>query len=188
VNNHIRDQDDTALFLLLSRSDSQQAFAELYDRYNRRILHYCERLLGNIDDGADAFQETWILFHQAGVSGSVVVDNVRGYLFTVARNACLMKIRALRVQSLSLDDLAVEPRCPTTSAPDTDLRDLLSHALEALDHCSREAYILHDIEGFSYEEISAITQQSINALRNRVWRARTHVRTYLAPHVGVNYE
>jgi RNA polymerase sigma-70 factor (ECF subfamily) len=187
VNPSIREQTDAALFTLLTSASSLQAFAELYERHNRRILHYCERLLGSVDDGADAFQETWIQFHQAGVSGSVVVDNVRGYLFTVARNACLMKLRSKRVQLIRLEDLAMEPHCPTTSSPDNEVRDLLSKALEVLDHGSREAYILHDIEGFSYEEISAITNTSVHALRNKVWRARTHVRTYLAPHVGVNH-
>lgn len=63
----------------------------------------------------------------------------------------------------------------------TELQELVDKALEFVEPIAREVYVLHDLEGFSYEEIEAITGLSRHALRNRVWRVRGHVRQSILP-------
>lgn len=172
---------DSDLFQCMAKEDMRQgAFEALYQRYHTRIYRYCERMLQDSDDAADAFQDAWIQIHAVGCRPRPAIENLRGYLFATARNVCLMKIRSAQSRVVLVDDLWLA-QSDDASMGLAELQELLNKALDVLDIEYREAYVLHEIEGFSYEEVSEITGASVHALRNRVWRTRTHVRTYLSP-------
>jgi RNA polymerase sigma-70 factor (ECF subfamily) len=169
---------DTELYLYLADKQSPMAFAELYNRYSRKILLYCQKIMIHQQDAEDAFQETWIQFHNAG-KNAVQVQNISGYLFRIARNCCLMKKRNSSPPVMEYMDIHANKQ--ENSYEYTELNQMLEKALDLLDHEYREAFVLHELEGFSYEEIAQITGSSIDALRNKVWRARKHIKTWLAP-------
>src|SRR5579871_3931815 len=72
---------------------SDRAFAELYRRHKAEIYTYCLRMVSRDRDlASDLFQEVFIrAYERAGQfrTGS----NVRGWLFTIARNLCLNALR-----------------------------------------------------------------------------------------------
>ena len=179
----LTEKTDEELFLLLRSRPEQQkdVFGEIYARYSRKVFLYCRKVLDRSNDVNDAFQETWMQFHATAMKKETIVHNVGGYLFRIARNACLAKKRAENQPIMSYED--IYPSSEENSLSANEINDLLRRALDVLDFEYREAYVLHELEGISYEDLSQITGDSVAALRNRVWRARKHVREFLAPHL-----
>lgn len=174
---------DEKLFVMLREQPEQQrdVFGELYARYSRKLFLYCRKVMDKNNDVHDVFQEIWVQFHTAAMKKETVVHNVGGYLFRIARNVCLSKRRASTTPVMSYEDIYADTG--SNGFDINEINDLLRRALEVLDFEYREAYVLHELEGFSYEDLSQITGETIAALRNRVWRARKHVREFLAPHL-----
>lgn len=174
---------DEHLFAEVSEPNGLEAFRTLYERYKVRIYSYCLHILASRDDADDAFQECWVNVHDRARSGSARVDNVRSYLFRSARNACLMHLRKIR-SNVTTEPVVEMPHLGYDPSRDLELQDLIQLGLSFLEPAAREAFILHDAEGFSYEEMAQLLGESVDTLRNRVWRARQQLRTILTPYIG----
>lgn len=172
---------DAALFALLmaKSNEREKAFAELYSRYSQKVYLYCSKVMGNRQDANDLFQETWMKFHNAAVKAEVVVENVGGYLFRIARNLCLNKKRSQQNIHVTFEEFYGSTH--DTTYEQKEFNELLNRALDLLDVDYREAFVLHEIEGLPYDEISVITGDTVAALKNRVWRARKQIRQFLSP-------
>ncbi len=175
--------NDEELFSLIATADGLAAFRTLYERYRVRLFSYCLHVLANRDDADDAFQECWLHLHSKARDGAANVENVRSYLFRAAHNACLMHVRKNHRQMVSIDDVEL-PQLNGDPSRQLELQELIQLGLSTLDPSAREAFVLHEVEGFSYEEMSDLLGESVNALRNKVWRARQQIRTILTPYIG----
>src|SRR5688572_31480219 len=101
-------------------------------------------------------------------------DRERAWLFRIARNLrCDLARRSQRQPSTPLND--VEP----VEAQRQELRLSLARALAALAEDDREAFVLGEIGGFSYGEISLICEATPAAVRSRIYRARLALRQAL---------
>lgn len=136
------------------------------------------RILGNTADAEDVVQDAWISAWRA-------LPRFRGqaepstWLYRVATNAALAQLRRRR-RTVSLDadpsdgmivvDDAVRPE-------DAALRDertaQVHRAIAELDPSQRIPLVLREFEELSYEEVAAVLQISVPAVRSRVHRART---------------
>ncbi len=173
---------DTELFAFFAKSkrEAEQAFAELYSRYSHRIFGYCMTMLGNAEEANDIFQDTFVKFYNSAIKGQQV-NNVAGYLFRIARNLCLNHKRDSKntiefdeFQFLSFDD----------SYEKKELLKILKASIDVLDDEYREAIILREFYGLSYAEMAEITEDTVAALRNRVWRAKDKLREILSPYLS----
>ena len=159
-----------------SRSQ-EHAFSELYARHGQRVYAYILRMCGETAASQDLLQETFFKFFNAAQHDLVVV-NTRAFLIMIARNLCLNWKRDSRPHEtiedleLAIDDETVERN---------DLSRILNAALELLDFEHREAFVLKYYQGYSYEEMSRVTGETVAALRNRVWRAKLEIRRTLKP-------
>jgi RNA polymerase sigma-70 factor (ECF subfamily) len=179
MSSKLSHKTDTELFdsLRASHGEAERAFAELYHRYAQKLYLYCRKVLGNENEAHDVFQETWMRFHTAAKKG-VEVDNVGGYIFRIARNLCLNRRRTtttfveIEHMTIAVHDRPYEQK---------ELLSLVDRALDVLDIEYREAFVLHAMEGMTYDEIAAITGDTVPALKNRVWRARKQIRKLLSP-------
>ena len=174
---------DEELFSLISTEGGLPAFALLYQRFSVRLFNYCLQVLSNKDDADDAFQECWVKVHDRAKAGDTRVQNVRSYLFRAAHNACLMHVRKNRRSTISIEDielthLQVEP------FKQLELTELIQLGISTLEPSAREAFVLHEVEGFSYTDMADLTGESVHALRNKVWRARNQIRMILIPYIG----
>lgn len=172
---------DSELFGLLQRraAESEQAFGELYRRHRQWIYAYCLKVVGREDDAKDMFQETFVRFVRSAPDQQRSVGNVAGLLMRIARNLCLNHIRDRR-ETVTIEDYHMIVDGQHTYEHDELLR-LLDAALDCLDTEYREAFVMRLYHDLPYEEIAAITETTVAAAKNRVWRAKERVKHLLSP-------
>lgn len=179
---HSRNRTDQELAndLRGSRREAEAAFTELYGRYAQRTYALLLRMTGDSAASQDLLQEVFLKFH-AAASQDLLVTNPGGFILRVARNLCLNWKRDAK-SPVSLDDIEITAATDERLERD-DLLHFLNLALELLDFEYREAFVLKFYQGYSYEEMSALTGESVDTLRNRVWRAKEQVRHALRPYI-----
>jgi RNA polymerase sigma-70 factor, ECF subfamily len=181
MNKGFSRMSDDALYKAMkgSKKDAEAAFAEIYSRYSQRIYAYCVRVMGVEQDAQDAFQETFMKFYDAKALHEEL-DNIPGYLITIARRICI-NLKRDKIPTLNIDDYNI-----TTNDPDSDKKELMTMiaaALELLEFDQREIFILRQYQGLSYREISRITGQQESTLKNRYWRAKDKIKEILTPYM-----
>ncbi|HVZ40401.1 MAG TPA: sigma-70 family RNA polymerase sigma factor [Candidatus Kapabacteria bacterium] len=156
-------------------SGDKQSFLGLYDRYRERLFTYCCRMIGDRERAKDAMQESLLKAYQnAGMYQDGT--NVAAWLFRLTRNVCIDMIRA-RKEHDTIDDLQLPVPEHT---PDVMLQDALTGEIERLPAIYREAVILRDVQGHSYDEIAKITGTAISTVKFRIFKARDTLRQRLA--------
>lgn len=158
-----------------SKSESEKAFTEIYTRYSHRLYAYCLRMVGNTEDASDIFQECFLKFFNSS-KNEAYIDNIRAYLFRIARNLCINRKRSYKHFSVLSDDILISS---DTDYADKELMDILISSLDVLDFEYREVFVLRQFQGLSYKEIAEITGEPLSTLKNRVWRAKEKLKTIL---------
>lgn len=181
MKNRITSYSDEELFEYLAQAEQAEvAFSELYRRHGQRMYAYCMRVLSNSRQAEDVFQEAMMKFYQSGQAGTVV-QNVAGYLMLTVRNLCLNRKRDHKI-TFSLEDYDFHVPSGAARYEAEELAQLIASALELLDDEYREAVVLREYDGFSYQEIAAITGCTEVNARTRVFRAKQQLRTILQPY------
>ena len=186
--NVLSDETSESDWQLLSRTAAgeEEAFRQLVERHQDRLVGLCQRLLGDREEALDAAQEVFLKTY--GKAGSL---QPKGELFTwmyrVATNHCLNRIRRRKLaQFLSLTpDPGAEAASlePVDDAPDA-LATLESRrrwrqtleAIGALPESQRVVLILARFEGLPYRQIGEILGISEGAVESRLFRAMRHLK------------
>jgi len=143
----------------------QTAFRELYRRHTPPIYGLLYRLTGGSDsDAADVMQDAWIRAARnlATFRGA---SQFRTWLTGIALN-CFREWRRASQALVASPENAGEP------APPHDLRGDIERALQALPVHYREVLVLHDIEGYTHEDISGALGIEPGTSKSRLFRAR----------------
>jgi RNA polymerase sigma-70 factor, ECF subfamily len=181
MENRSMTYSDEELFKQFAHAEqAEAAFSELYRRYGQRMYAYCMRVLGNSQQAEDVFQEAMTKFYQRG-QNRTVVSTVAGYLMTTVRNCCLNSKRDNKV-TFVLEEYDMHVPSGAAKYEAEELAQLIASALELLDDDYREAVILREYDGFSYQEIASITGCTEGNARTRVFRAKQQLRTILQPY------
>ncbi|HWB89871.1 MAG TPA: sigma-70 family RNA polymerase sigma factor [Acidimicrobiia bacterium] len=144
--------------------------------YGRKIYNFAYRLTGNADDAHDLVQEV-LLRVRRGLE-SYQPGSFEGWLWRITRNAFLDEVR--RRQRRPTAPLPDEiDRFDRSSADSADveydrisLGDDIQKALLQLPMDFREAVVLCDVVGLSYEEIALAVAVPIGTVRSRIHRGR----------------
>lgn len=181
------DRRDSALFSEFL-SGNEEAFEQLYTRYEKPLLVYCRYLLSNTQDAEEVFQETWLRIVRMRRRGREV-EHFRAFLFTVARNTGLKFIerRKRRQGNVSLDqvDPAGEWLLQQDANQYSDMKELVNKALTRVPAAQREAFVLHAMLGYTFDEVAEMQGVSMTAAKTRAFRARHSLRKLLANWLGM---
>ena len=157
--------------IALSQGDST-ALGGLYQMYGERIFRYTYRMLGNRTDAEDATAETFLRVMRR--SAELRADGAfRTWLFRIARNLCIDKLRQHRLLELPPDAQY------SGSEERTTLRVTVHQALNDLPTEYRDPLMLCDLEEMSAKEAAAVLQISVPALKSRLYRGRRALRDKL---------
>jgi len=138
------------------------------------------RLTGNAADADDLVQETMLKAYRAWHQYQPGT-NAKGWLLTILRHAFINEYRR-RVRHPETVDLdAIEPFAVLDERQDDDpqgqffdriVDDEVLRAIDALPEQFREAVVLSDVEGMSYEEVARILDVPIGTVKSRLFRGR----------------
>ena len=184
-----RNARDRELFARFIRGDGA-AFEGLYSTYERPLILYCEYLLRNDEEAQDVFQEAWLrVVRLRDRDQEVVVENFRAMLFTIARNISLTRLSNRKQSSavkVSLDALGSEGEWLATEAEAYgELEDLVGRALARLPVLQREAFVLHAVLGYTFQEIAEMQGGTMTAAKTRAFRARAYLRKLVSNWLGI---
>ncbi len=171
-------QSDECL-VALARSGSERAWSEITRRYRRQLRSYCERFVG-ASRAEDAVQQTFLQAFLALRDGAEREIALRAWLYRIAHNC---SIDLLRKGSPDYDQLDLEydgvAQPPMLFEQREDIRRLVAR-MRDLPDAQRQALALRELEGRSYEEISAQLGHSGSGVRQLIFRARTTLRNGVA--------
>lgn len=171
---------------LIARCLAGDADAEraLYDAHVDRIYRLVYRMAGDGDLAEDLTQDTFIRAFER-------LDQFRGesslatWLHSIAVSVTLNGMRKVKRIGLRTTELEETPLLATeTRDLPPDLRTRLFQAIDALSEKLRPVYIMHDIEGYTHEEIGTSLGIPIGTSKARLFDARAKLRTALAPFAG----
>jgi RNA polymerase sigma-70 factor (ECF subfamily) len=162
------------------RSGSQSAFEELFARHKGPLYTYCLRMIGEKDRAGDAFQETF--FRAIKYKDSFDTQKqFSSWLFAIARNACRRILTGDNIFTDFDDAAAEESSAMEEPRLDHTEKETIAEALLQLPPALREAMLLFEYEGFTYEEIAGITNAGLSLVKVRIHRARKILRSILQP-------
>jgi RNA polymerase sigma-70 factor (ECF subfamily) len=166
-------------FILENKSNKELAFAELYNRYSRKIYFYCFRIIGNQQQAEDAFQETFLNFLQS-INPDRVMTNIGGFILRIARNICHKHIRDTKKPIVSINDIDLSFN--DESLEKKELASMVVASLELLSEEQRESLILQVYYDMSYAEIAEFLGVPVSTVRNWIVRSKRKVSKILAPY------
>jgi RNA polymerase sigma factor (sigma-70 family) len=169
----LRTQSDERLVDLV-RAGSEPAFEAIVARYRRPLLRYCSRFLSE-ERAEDAVQQTFVRAYGA-MRQSAAELSLRPWLYRIAHNTALnaLRDRGLRHEQLH-DQIDGVERPDQALERSQGLREVLS-AVQELPERQRDAILLRELEGRSYDEIADELGVSGGAVRQLLNRARNTLR------------
>jgi len=162
------------------QSGDIDAFETLYRQHAPRIYTLACRMAGSHEDGEDLLQEIFLQVYRK--IGSFKGDAAIGtWLYRLALNHCLDYVRSRQAKMHKLTDtLDAESSFEPTARRETPIARLdLERALERLPDGCREAFVLHDVEGFGHKEIAGLLGIAEGTSKSQVFKARAKLRGLL---------
>ena len=187
--------DEERDWIRRAREGEAQAYRHLVERYQARIHRLVASMLGyghgNIEDVAqEVFVKAYFSlkrFREDASFGTwiyrIAINQTRDEIKKASRNVSLEtdpEATARALQALWQQPENEDSRDPTSSEA---LQQFVSQAITALPEKLRSVVTLKDMEGLSYQEVSQVLKCSVGTVKSRHSRARSRLRTLLAPHL-----
>lgn len=173
----------------LAREGDMQAFGELVRRYERPVVHFCQRMIGSREDAEDVAQESFVRVYRylPRLKPSAKFSTL---LFGIARNLALNFIRDAGrrgrgiTHSLTTDEsqeqsVEDEHHRPDRAARLHEIEGMLEQGLAMLSPEHREVLILREFQGLDYASIAEIVECRKGTVKSRIARAREQLRHHL---------
>ena len=163
-----------------------RAIRALYDRYAPRVYAVVRRIAADDDLAQDYAQEAWIRAIRA-------LPTFRGdarfstWLHRIAVNAALQALR--RSETRRKREAPAPEEIPVPPGPgDALLQRRLEQALDRLPEGMRRVLILHDVEGYTHEEIGDVLGVTSGTSKSQLFKARARMRQILSGLGGAAHE
>ena len=177
-----------AALVARARGGDAEAFERLYRTHAPRIYALSLRLTADSQHAAELTQDVFVRAWE-GLSSFRGESALTSWLHRLTVNAHLMMLRAerRRTQRVALEDDLADPRDESprpsraTASPDIEGAIDLERAIARLPRGARTAFVLHEVEGYSHEEIAALTGLAAGTLRAHLHRARRLLMEMMAP-------
>lgn len=158
------------------------AFETIYRQHSPRIYSLATRMSGSAADGEDLLQEIFLQAYRklATFKGDAALGT---WLYRLALNYCLDHVRSRRARMDKVTD-SLDAGAPDGTADAR--RDMpvarmdLERAIAKLPDGCREAFVLHDVEGFDHKEIGELLGIAEGTSKSQVFKARAKLRALLA--------
>ena len=155
------------------------AWDEILARYRRKVFHIAYKFTGKHDEAEDLSQEIFLKVFRSLDKFHRDAD-FSTWLSSVARNYCIDRYRASkREKEVLVDDLLAFDQAtasagsnPQRSLEDRDRSSFLRRGLDRLPEKLREAVVLRDLQGLSYQEMAERLGLPEGTVKSRINRGR----------------
>ena len=171
-----------------------RAFGELVDRYDKRLLNFVYRTVGDRERAQDLVQETFVRVYRH-LHRFDQTKKFSTWIYTIAGNLAKNELRNRSRNPLVLfqtikknweaDHRPLEWE-DTKLRPDDlyrkrHLKELVENTVAQLPEHHRIVFVLRELEGKTYEEIADITGCNLGTVKSRLNRARNNFARIIAP-------
>ena len=170
-------EDDQVLVQLYRKEENIDVLGELYNRYMELVYGVCLKYMKEPEDAKDCviniFEELIIKLKK------YEVDNFKGWLYQLAKNHCLMKLRRKKSQPYVIDadimHLQENIHLDGVMEKETQL-NTMEYCIEQLPHEQKQAIELFYLKEKCYKEIADSTQTDINKVRSFIQNGRRNLK------------
>ena len=155
---------------------AREAFDRLLRELRPKLHRYCARMTGSVVDGEDVVQEALVKAIEA-LPDAGSLASPESWLFRIAHNAALdflrRRARQNAIRSDEDPDMVIDPAAPV------DDRQIAAASLRTfmrLPVAQRSSVILMDVLGYSLDEIGAVMDSTIPAVKAALHRGRARLR------------
>jgi RNA polymerase sigma-70 factor (ECF subfamily) len=167
--------------LLIRRSinGDERAMQALWARHSPRVDAVVRRLVADTDEAADVAQEVWIQIFRA-------LPSYRGesqfstWIHRIAVNRTLNAMRKHRRLSAIEVSIEEDTLCVDEDHDKTFLAESIEAAAARLPPGARTVFYLHDVEGYTHEEIAGELGITTGGSKSQLFKARAKLRRLLA--------
>jgi RNA polymerase sigma-70 factor, ECF subfamily len=185
---------DDAKLAAASLEGEARAFTVLADRYHLRLLNFIHRMIGDRERAEDLVQETFVRVHRH-LHRYDQNRKFSTWAYTIAGNLAKNELRNRSRNPMVLfqtikknwdaDHRPLEWEDNRYRPDDLyrkrDLKEKVDRAVSELPEHHRVVFVLRELEGKSYEEISEITGVNLGTVKSRLNRARNNFAELIAP-------
>jgi RNA polymerase sigma-70 factor (ECF subfamily) len=171
-----RANDDAAL-VAQARAGDYDAFETLVRKYRNDVYALSYHYVRNREEAWDLSQEVFVKAHR-GLKRFRGDSSFKTWLLRITSNQCKDFFKKRRLRTVALESLEGHTDPPATSQrPDErlesrELGDAIQQALETLPQKHRNAIILREFQGLSYEAMADVMQCSLGTVMSRLHHAR----------------
>jgi len=173
---------------------NSRAFGELVDRYDKRLLNFVYRTVGDRERAQDLVQETFVRVYRH-LHRFDQTKKFSTWIYTIAGNLAKNELRNRSRNPLVLfqtikknweaDHRPLEWE-DTKLRPDDlfrkrHLKELVENTVAQLPEHHRIVFVLRELEGKTYEEIADITGCNLGTVKSRLNRARNNFARIIEP-------
>lgn len=149
-----------------AKKGNMYAYEEFIGRHQGCLFNFIHNMVNDRFLAEDVVQESFVkLYYSLGKLRHTV--SIRSYLFTIARNLLIDKIRKKRVSEATLDSVAEQMTLAAPSAADNEGTDIHSF-LSALSDDEKAAVLLFFRYDFSYQEIAETLGIPLGTVKSRI--------------------
>jgi RNA polymerase sigma-70 factor (ECF subfamily) len=159
------------------RADAERSFEQLYRGHRLDVYRVALRELGNVEDAEDVTQAAFVDAYRAVLRGTRP-QAPRAWLLTIAEN---VRRRRFRTSLRRPREEPLDADAALAAEESHEQANSLLAALELLTAEQREAFLLREITGLSYDEIAERMDSTVASVQMLLFRARKTLRDELEP-------
>jgi len=154
-------------------------FKALFDQYYDPIRKFLYYKCGDMDQSEDLCQDVFMKLWDK--RDDVKSETVKSYLYTIANNMLLNKIRHEKVKMSFVEQHKdqQEEESPEYQLEEKEFKAKLDLVIGDMPEKQREVFLMNRIEEMTYQEIAARLELSVKAIEKRMHGALNHVRQHL---------
>ncbi len=161
-----------------ARAGDMDALERIYRAYEGTVYSLARRICRSAEDAEDVMQETFFeVCRSIGSFRGAGPGSLTAWIKRVASSKALMRIR--REKYRETDELYEDGDAVARRDPDVGLTLDLEEALGRLSDRSRAVVWLHDVEGYTHEDIADMMGMTVSFSKSQLARAHARLKTWL---------
>ncbi len=160
------------------QNGNTEALSELYNRLAKNIYSLAFQILKNKEDAEEVLQDCFIKLNENVARFNPKIAGPRAYIYTIARNQALMRIRKRQSRPVKADT-AFEDFSFISSDKNLDDKIVLQAALDRLEPAEAELLKAAFFLGYSHGEISKMKNIPLGTVKAKIRRSLIKLKDYL---------